>query len=176
MLKKLIPIKFIFLCTFLFSCSAPLYTTTYKNTEKPVQKYSFVEIPDFSKLKGEWIPYDSPVNIPDLIAKKLIEQGNFAVVDRTGNAFDSENDVLLVKGTVTRFDRGCKYCEWLFFGLEDNGLGSMYVWVQLIDKKSGILVTDFSLRGRAKKPGHGNSRYTRVVDKTVQIINEKNNE
>lgn len=174
MLKNLVPIKLIFLALFFISCG-PLYITTYKNSEKPVQKYNFVEIPDFNKIEGEWIPYDSPVNIPDLIAKKLIEQGNFAAVDRTGNAFDKQNDVLLVKGVVTRFDRGCKFCEWIFFGIEDSGLGSMYVWVQLIDKKSGILITDFSLRGRAKKPGYGNSRYTRVVDKTVEIINEKNN-
>ncbi len=175
MLKKLIPIKIIFFAIFLLSCGASLDITTYKDSEKPVKKYNFIEIPDFNKIKGEWIPYDSPVNIPDLIAKKLIDQGNFALVDRTGNAFEDESEVLLVKGNVTRFDRGCKYCEWAFFGINDSGLGSMYVWVQLIDKKSGILITDFSLRGRAVKPGHGNSRYTRVVDKTVEIINGKNN-
>ncbi|MGH7885909.1 MAG: hypothetical protein ACRENO_09470 [Thermodesulfobacteriota bacterium] len=174
MLKMHAPINIAILTVFLFSCG-PLYITTYKNSEKPVQKYEYVEIPDFRKTEGEWVPYDSNVNIPDLIAKKLIEQGIFKIVDRSGKALDADSNVLLVKGVVTRFDRGCKFCEWIFFGIDDSGLGSMSVWVQLIDKKSGTLITDFSIRARAKKPGYGNSRYTRVVDKTVEIINQKNN-
>lgn len=171
--KKIAPITLTILATILLSCG-PLYITTYKNSQIPVQKYEYIEIPDFRKSEGQWVPYDSGVNIPDLIARELLAQGNFKIVDRSGEAISKNRDVLLVKGAVTRFDRGCKFCEWFFLGIEDSGLGSIYVWVQLIDKKSGELITDFSLRGRATKPGHGNSRYTRVVEKTVEIINEKN--
>lgn len=173
MLRRTVPITVTLLAAFLLSCG-PLYITTYKNSQIPVQKYEFIEIPDFRKSEGQWVPYDSGVTIPDMIAERLIEQGNFKIVDRSGNAISSSSDVLLVKGTVTRFDSGCKFCEWFFFGIDDSGKGSTYVWVQLIDRESGELITDFSIRARAKEPGHGKSRYTRLVDKIVEIINDKN--
>ncbi len=158
----------------LYSCN-PLYITKYKHPENSVQKYKFIEIPDFSKLEGEWVPYESNITIPDMIANILIEQKNFEIVDRTTKAITNENErVLVVRGVVTKFDRGCKFCEILHFGIYDSGLGSIYVWIQLVDKKTDVVISEFSLRGRAKKPGHGKSRYIRVVDKTVEFINEIN--
>ena len=174
MLKNNLFISLVVLIIGLSSCT-PLYQTVYKTPENQTQNYKYIVIQDFSKLEGEWVPYDSNTTIPDMIANKLLEQDNFKIVDRTENAITDENErVLLVRGTVTKFENGCKFCEWLHMGVNDSGLGSISIWVQLVDKQSDTVISEFSLRGRAKKPGHGKYRYIRVVDQTVKFINEIN--
>lgn len=165
----------LFITLLLLSSCNPLYTTVYKKPETGVSKYKHVEIQDFSKLEGEWVPYDSNITIPDMIANKLLEQNKFEIVDRSQKAIsDMSSRVLLVRGTVTKFEAGCKFCEWLHFGINDSGLGSISIWVQLIDRQTDQVISEFSLRGKAIKPGHGNFRYIRVVDQTVEYINEIN--
>ena len=174
MFHKVLYLNLVAIVLLLTSCN-PLYTTVYKKPGKEEQKYKYVEIQDFSKLEGEWVPYDSNITIPDMIANKLIEQNNFEIVDRTEKAITNENEnILVVRGTVTKFEAGCKFCEWLHLGVNDSGLGSISIWVQLVDKRNDLVISEFSLRGKAKKPGHGIYRYVRVVDKTVEFINKIN--
>lgn len=166
-------ITLIFSLMFIYGCGAQ-YTTVYKKPVNTGIKYEIVQIPDFSKTDTEFVPLDSVTLIPDMIAENLLETGNYRVIDRSSAPFDSEENVLIVKGTVTGFIKGCKYCEMIFMGIDDRGKGRTSVWVQFIDGTTGQLITDFGTQGTAKKPGHGKSRYIRVVDIITEKIEQLN--
>ena len=51
---------------------------------------------------------------------------------------------------------------------------SVQVWVTLIDSTTGDILADLGIDGRAKEPGHGRSKYTRVVDEIVKVIETVN--
>ena len=95
-------------------------------------------------------------------------------MERAQVPVDSTQNVLIVKGIVTGFIKGCKYCEMIFMGLDDRGKGRTSVWVQLIDGSTGELITDFGTQGTAKKPGYGKRRYIRIVDIIAEKIEELN--
>ena len=158
---------------FIYGCGAH-YTTVYKKPVNTGIKYEIVQIPDFSKTDTEFVPLDSVTLIPDMIAENLLETGNYRVIDRSSAPLDSDENVLIVKGTVTGFIKGCKYCEMIFMGIDDRGKGRTSVWVQFIDGNTGQLITDFGTQGTAKKPGHGKSRYIRVVDIITEKIEQLN--
>ena len=158
---------------FIYGCGAQ-YTTVYKKPVNTGIKYEIVQIPDFSKTDTEFVPLDSVTLIPDMIAENLLETGNYRVIDRSSAPLDSDENVLIVKGTVTGFIKGCKYCEMIFMGIDDRGKGRTSVWVQFIDGNTGQLITDFGTQGTAKKPGHGKSRYIRVVDIITEKIEQLN--
>jgi len=158
----------IFSLLFLSGCGAQ-FTTVYKQPVQTGKKYEVIQLPDFSKTDSEFVPLDSVTLIPDMISDELVETGMFKVIDRSSESVSGDEDYLLVKGVVTGFIKGCKYCEMIFMGIDDRGKGRTSVWIQIIDGKSGMLITDFGVQGTAKKPGHGESRYIRIVD----IITEK---
>ncbi len=166
--KLIRTISIIFSLIFIYGCGAQ-FTTVYKQPVPTGKKYEIIQIPDFSKTDKEFVPLDSVTLIPDMLAEKLLESGRYRVIDRSSGAIDSDENVLIVKGVVTGFIKGCKYCEMIFMGIDDRGKGRTSVWVQLIDGNSGELITDFGTQGTAKEPGFGKSRYIRVVD----IIAEK---
>ena len=159
----------IFLIT-LYGCGSQ-FTTVYKRPVQTGMKYEIVQIPDFSKTESEFVPLDSVTLIPDMISDTLLETGKYNIIDRSSSPILGNEDFLLVKGVVTGFIKGCKYCEMIFMGIDDRGKGRTSVWVRLIDGKSGGLITDFGVQGTAKKPGHGKSRYIRVVDVITEKIN-----
>lgn len=159
--------------TFLYGCSSQ-FTTVYKQPFQTGKEYEIVQIPDFSKTDSEFVPLDSVTLIPDMISDELLKTGKYNIIERSPETVGDEEDFLLVKGTVTGFIKGCKYCEMIFMGIDDKGKGRTSVWVQLIDGKSGELITDFGIQGTAKKPGHGKSRYMRIVDITIEKINDIN--
>ncbi|MGI9533724.1 MAG: hypothetical protein ACR2NW_02135 [Thermodesulfobacteriota bacterium] len=163
----------LFSLLFLYGCGAQ-YTTVYKQPVQTGKKYEIILIPDFSKSESEFVPLDSVTLIPDMISDKLLETGRYKIIDRNSGPLTGDSDFLLVKGTVTGFIKGCKYCEMIFMGINDRGKGRTSVWVQLIDGKTGELITDFGAQGTAKKPGHGKSRYIRIVDIITEKINEIN--
>jgi curli biogenesis system outer membrane secretion channel CsgG len=78
--------------------------------------------------------------------------------------------ILLVQGTVTGYNPGCKFCEYLFGKINDKGKSSISVRVKLVDKTTGEVIADAEMEGRSKDPGTGASRYTRVVDEIVRFI------
>jgi len=133
-----------------------------------------VEIPDFGKTDHEWVPFDSYSEIPDMVAEDLRNNNHFRKILRTKSDDSSGERVLLVKGTVTGYDRGCKYCEWYSFGINDKGKGVIYVGIQLIDKNTGLIITDADVSGRAKDPGYGRSKYIRVRNEIVDLIQHIN--
>lgn len=152
-----------------FGCGASR-TVINKAQESVTIKYQIIEIPNFKKTNLEWVPYDSYTEIPDLVAERLRDTNRFKRITRNESDGLSDSDVLIVKGTVTGFDRGCKFCEWFSLGINDNGKGTVYVWVKLIDKKTGRTITDASINGRASDPGYGRSRYLRVSEEIVELI------
>ncbi len=170
-MKRLTFVTLISVITVLSSCT-PLKTHIYKS---PSSKYHFevVQILDFRKLKGQWVPYDSTTVIPDMLYEKLLTSNKFIVVERISKEESEgkyDEKTLLVKGTVTGYNRGCKFCEWLFFGINDKGKSSISVWVEFVDKSTGKVIADMSIEGRAEDPGYGKSRYTRVVDAIYDAI------
>ena len=170
----MIRIQLIFISLLLlYGCGAQ-FTTVYKQPVQTGKKYEIVQIPDFSKTETEFVPLDSVTLIPDMVSDELLETGNYNIIDRSSVPVGGEEDFLLVKGAVTGFIKGCKYCEMIFMGIDDRGKGRTSVWVQLIDGKTGDLITDFGVQGTAKKPGHGKSRYIRVVDVITEKINQIN--
>ncbi len=158
---------------FISGCGAQ-FTTVYKQPLPTGKKYGIIQIPDFGKTDTEFVPLDSVTLIPDMLAEKLLQSGNYRVIDRSPDQVESNENVLIVKGVVTGFIKGCKYCEMIFMGLDDRGKGRTSVWVQLIDGNTGELITDFGTQGTAKKPGYGKSRYIRVVDIIAEKIEQVN--
>lgn len=168
-LKRSFPLALILSFPILIAC-APTNTVIYKQPEGKFAKYDIIEIPNFKKTDAEWVPYDSYTEIPDMLAEKLRTTNEFKEIRRSeSNDTASEGRVLLVKGTVTGFKRGCKFCEWLI-RVNDKGKGSISVWVRLIDKATGDTITDAGIEGRATKPGYGKSRYVRVVNEIAHLI------
>lgn len=163
------------LSLFVFTLLGCVATRTdfYKLPVDGFAGYSIIEIPDFAKTDAEWVPYDSNLQIPDMIAEKLRTTDYFDEIVRAQSVSTPEGKALLVEGTVTGYDRGCKYCEW-YAGFYDNGKSSVSVRVKLIDKSTGAILSDAEIFGRAKKPGFGESRYIRVVDEIVSIIEDVN--
>ena len=159
-------------CLFLIAC-APTNVILYKQPDGKVAKYDVIEIPNFTKTDAEWVPYESYTEIPDLLAEKLRTTNEFKEIRRSESNTPSQERVLLVKGTVTGYNRGCKYCEWLI-RVNDKGKGSVSVWVRLIDKTTGDALTDVGIEGRATKPGYGKSRYVRIVDEIEYLIGNVN--
>ncbi len=167
--------KFIYSCVIisfliLIGCT-PTNVNVYKAPESTYESYEVILIPDFRKTDLEWVPYDSGVEIADMVAEELRTKNNIDVVSRS-STYDSKGQqrVLLVRGTVSGYVRGCKYCEYIFRGIKDKGKMSVQVWVTLIDGTTGDVLADVGIDGRATGPGTGRSKYTRVVDEIVDII------
>lgn len=156
----------------LISACAPLSKQVYKSPSPETLEYDVVQIPDFRTNDAIWVPYDSNTVIADMIYEELLRSDKFDLVERSSQSVRHGEKVLLVKGVVTDYDRGCKFCEWFFLGINDKGKSTISVWVELVDKSSGTVLTDFSLHGRAEDPGHGRSRYARVVREISRIIND----
>lgn len=155
-------------------CSATK-TVFYKPPVNKIGKYQIIEIPDFNKTDKEWVPYDSGSQIPDMVAERLRAGSHFSEIRRSGSSVASEEKVLLVEGTVTGYNPGCKLCEW-YIRINDKGKSSVSVRVQLVDKATGDVIADASIEGRAKKPGYGESRYIRITDEIVKLIQNVNNQ
>ena len=51
---------------------------------------------------------------------------------------------------------------------------SVQVWVTLVDGTTGEVLADVGIDGRATGPGTGRSKYTRVVDEIVKVVEEVN--
>jgi hypothetical protein len=169
-LKRGLPLALAFYLPILIGC-APTNTIMYKRPEGGFAKYDIIEIPNFKKTDTEWVPYDSYTEIPDMLAEKLRATNGFREIRRSESkdTWSEGGRVLLVEGTVTGFKRGCKFCEW-FIRVNDKGKGSISVWVRLIDKATGYTIADAGIEGRATKPGYGRSRYVRVVNEIVHLI------
>lgn len=157
------------------SCS-PIKIISYQNIDNNLNySYEIIELPDFDKTEERWVPYDSNTIIPDMVAKSLKSQYEDIEVIRTSSEFFrprsqvAGKNILLVKGTVINYDRGCKYCEWLL-RRNDKGKSSITVRINLIDKNTGELIADQSIEGRAKPPGYGESRYIRVRDEIISLV------
>lgn len=152
----------------LLGCSVTK-TVFYKSLDKKFAKYQISEIPDFNKTDREWVPYDSGSQIPNMVAERLRADSNFNEIRRSGSNVASEERVLLVEGTVTGYNPDCKLCEW-YIRINDKGKSSVSVRVKLVDKVTGDIIADASIEGRAKKPGYGESRYIRISDEIVKLI------
>jgi hypothetical protein len=172
-ISRVFHIPFIFLLLAILGCGASR-TIINKKPESNSYNYQVVEIPDFDKTDHEWVPYDSYSEIPDMVAEELRKNNQFRKILRNKSDDSPGDRVLLVRGTVTGYDRGCKYCERYSFGLNDKGKGVVYVGIQLIDKNTGLIIADASVFGRAKDPGYGRSKYIRVKDEIVHLIQRIN--
>jgi hypothetical protein len=168
-ISRLFLLPFIFLLLAIVGCGASR-TIINKKPLRNSYNYQVVEIPDFDKTDEEWVPYDSYSEIPDMVAEELRRDNHFRKILRNKSDDSPQDRVLLVKGTVSGYDRGCKYCERYSLGINDKGKGVVYVGIQLIDKSSGSIITDASISGRAKDPGYGRSKYIRVKDEIVHLI------
>lgn len=163
------------LFSFVLTACAPTNVIVYKEPERNSAKYDVVQISTLDKTDAEWVPYDSGTMIADMVAEKLRKTNHFSVIGRSESNADLEGRVLLVKGTVTGYTRGCKYCERLI-RVNDKGKGSVSVRVKLIDKATGETLADAVIEGRAKEPGYGRSRYIRVANEIVKLIESVNGE
>lgn len=152
----------------------PTSTVFHKQPGDKVEEYQVVQIPDFDKTDTEWVPYDSASQIPDMLAEQLRKTNEFHEISRSKLDFTSDRKALLVEGVVTGYSRGCKFCEWFFFGINDKGKSSVSVRVKLIDTATGDVLTDAEIQGRAKDPGYGKSRYVRIVDEILDLIHSVN--
>jgi hypothetical protein len=172
-ISRFFPVPIIFLLLTFAGCGA---SRTIMNIKPESHSYNFqvVEIPDFDKTALEWVPYDSYSEIPDMVAEELRKNNHFRKILRNESDDSPEDKILVVKGAVTGYDRGCKYCEWYSFGINDKGKGVVYVGIQLIDKSTGSIIADASVSGRAKDPGYGRSKYIRVKDEIVNLIQHIN--
>lgn len=173
--------KFIFSCVILsflifIGCHAPTNVNVYKAPKSTYESYEVILVPDFRKTDLEWVPYDSGVVIADMVAEELRAENNVEVVSRS-STYEKVGDerVLIVKGVVSGYVRGCKYCEYAFRGFQDKGKMSVQVWVTLVDGTTGEILADVGVDGRAKSPGTGRSKYTRVVDQIVNVVEAVNN-
>ena len=159
----------------LIGCKGPTNVNVFKAPEATYTSYDVILIPDFRKTDLEWVPYDSGTVIADMIAEELRTQNKFKVISRAENADGLENQrILVVDGIVSGYKRGCKYCEYAFMGLDDRGKMSVQVRVTLVDEVTGDILADVGIDGRAKPPGTGNSKYFRVVDEIVKVIDTVN--
>ena len=160
----------------LFLGCTPKTVNVYKAPEARSDSYQVVVIPDFRKTDLEWVPYDSGSEIADMVAEELSKDNEFEVISRSSiDSTEPGERVLIVRGTVSGYVRGCKYCEWIFMGIKDKGKMSVQVWVTLIDNTTGETLADVSIDGRATGPGTGRTKYTRVVDEIVKVIETVNN-
>lgn len=167
--------KFLYSCVILsllilIGCT-PTNVNVHKAPKSTYESYEVILIPDFRKTDLEWVPYDSGVEIADMVAEELRTKDNVEVVSRSAS-YDKVGDerVLIVRGVVTGYVRGCKYCEYAFRGIKDKGKMSVQVWVTLIDGTTGDILADVGIDGRAKSPGTGRSKYTRVVEQIVNVV------
>lgn len=157
-------------------CAGPTNVNVYKAPEPTYAGYDVIVIPDFRKTDLEWVPYDSGTVIADMVAEDLRKGDKFKVISRSNTLDGVKNRrVLLVDGVVSGYKRGCKYCEYVFQGVDDRGKMSVQVRVTLVDETTGDVLADVGIDGRAKPPGHGNSKYIRVVDEIVKVIDTVNN-
>lgn len=153
----------------------PTNVNVYKAPEVRSESYQVVVIPDFKKTDLEWVPYDSGSEIANMVAEELRKDNEFKVISRSVlDSAELDERVLIVRGTVSGYVRGCKYCEFIFRGIKDKGKMSVQVWVTLIDSTTGDILADLGIDGRAKEPGHGRSKYIRVVDEIVKVIETVN--
>lgn len=160
----------------LFGCTGPTNVNVFKAPESAHASYDVILVPDFRKTDLEWVPYDSGTVIADMVAEELRTQDKFKVISRSDSATELENQrVLVVDGIVSGYKRGCKYCEYIFMGVGDRGKMSVQVRVTLVDEVTGEILADVGIDGRAKPPGTGNSKYFRVVDEIVKVIDTVNN-
>lgn len=160
----------------LFLGCTPKTVNVHKAPEARSESYQVVVIPDFRKTDFEWVPYDSGTEIADMVAEELSKDNEFKVISRSSiDSTERSERALIVRGTVSGYVRGCKYCEWIFMGIKDKGKMSVQVWVTLIDNTTGETLADISIDGRAKGPGTGRTKYTRVVDEIVKVIETVNN-
>ncbi len=173
--RKLIQIGSILSLLILIGCGTKK-TVLYKPLPEEVASYQVIVIPNFSESEEYWVPLDSVSEIPDMVAEKLRVSNHFVEISRTETNSTSGGRALLVKGTVTDYDPGCKLREWWSLGINDWGKSKLYVRVKLIDKTTGEVIADGEMQGRAKEPGTGASRYTRVVDEIVRFIQSVNSE
>lgn len=167
--------KFIYSCVILsflilIGCT-PTTVNVYKAPESTYESYEVILMPDFRKTDLEWVPYDSGVEIADMVAEELRTKNNIDVVSRS-STYDNvgQQRVLLVRGAVSGYVTGCRYCEYIFRGIKDKGKMSVQVWVTLIDGTTGEILADVGIDGRAKGPGTGRSKYVRVVDEIVNLV------
>jgi hypothetical protein len=160
----------------LIGCTnGPTGVNVFKAPEPVYSDYDVILIPDFRKTTFEWVPYDSGSEIADMVAEKLRTQNKFKVISRSDKFSGPANErVLLVDGTVSGYTRGCKYCEYFFQGIDDKGKMSVQVRVTLVDNTTGDILADVGVDGRAKPPGTGRSKYIRVVDEVVKVIDTVN--
>lgn len=168
--------KFIYSCVILsllifIGCFSPTNVNVHQAPKSTYESYEVILIPDFRKTDLEWVPYDSGVEIADMVAEELRTKNNIEVVSRS-SSYDKVGDerVLIVRGVVTGYVRGCKYCEYAFRGIKDKGKMSVQVWVTLIDGTTGEILADVGIDGRAKSPGTGRSKYARVVEEIVKVV------
>ena len=135
--------------------------------------YKAVVVSDFDLIRDGWVPYDSGTTIADMVAAELSRSGNFEYVERVRvpDGADAAAGTLLIRGTVLHYDPGCKFCEWLI-RVNDKGKSSVTVRAVFVDVATGRVVADAEIEGRAKKPGWGKSRYVRVVDRIVSIVDD----
>lgn len=174
-------IKYVHTCVILFflllfGCKGPTNVNVYTSPRPTYTNYDVILIPDFRKTDLEWVPFDSGTVIADMVAEELRTEDKFKVITRSDSVDGPENQrVLLVDGTVSGYTRGCKYCEYVFQGIDDKGKMSVQVRVTLVDDTTGEILADVGIDGRAKPPGHGRSKYVRVVDEIVKVIDAVNN-
>lgn len=164
----------LFLLT-LSGCAGPTNVNVYKAPQATYTGYDVILIPDFRKTDLEWVPYDSGTVIADMVAEELRTEDKFKVITRSNSVDGPGNQrVLVVDGTVSGYKRGCKYCEYVFQGIDDRGKMSVQVRVTLVDNTTGEILADVGIDGRAKPPGYGRSKYMRVVDEIVKVIGTVN--
>jgi len=171
--------NWIHICVLLFflliSGCTPTTVNVYKAPDIKSESYQVVVIPDFRKTDLEWVPYDSGTEIADMVADELRKEDQFKVISRSPSVNGlSDNRVLVVRGTVSGYTRGCKYCEMAYRGIKDKGKMSVQVMVTLIDNTTGETLAEVGIDGRAKAPGYGRSKYIRVVDEIVKVIETVN--
>lgn len=173
--------RYLYICVILnflllFGCAkGPLNVNEFVAPKAASANYEVVLIPDFRKTDLEWVPYDSGTEIADMVAEQLRTQDKFKVISRTDKFQGTGGQkVLLVDGIVSGYTRGCKYCEYIFHGFDDKGKMSVQVRVTLVDDKTGEILADVGIDGRAKPPGTGRSKYYRVVDEIVKVIDAVN--
>ena len=160
----------------LISGCTPTNINTYKAPQSNSIDYEIVLIPDFRKTDLEWVPHDSGVVIADMIAEELRTQNEFQVISRSADAGDFKGQsTLLVQGTVSGYTRGCKYCEYTLGKMKDKGKMSVQILLTIKDNNTGEILADVGIDGRAKAPGHGRSKYYRVVEETLKVIDTVNN-
>ena len=160
----------------LFGCAkGPINVNVFKAPKAAYSSYEVILIPDFRKTDLEWVPYDSGTEIADMVAEALRTQNKFEVISRTYKFEGPESQrVLVVDGIVSGYTRGCKYCEYVFRGFDDKGKMSVQVRVTLVDETTGEILADVGIDGRAKPPGTGKSKYIRVVNEIVKVIDAVN--